>query len=149
MVGYRTAMQDNPQLNVRYYGGRNPKRIVFDKELSLSGQLHLKDNSQDTYIFNFKKDFKDGRNTYVRMERDSQTVKRMLDYLYEQKICSIVVEGGRKTLDMFLQSGLWDEANVITGTNNFQSGIAAPSIPRQAAISEAIGNNTLRTYFNK
>lgn len=149
MVGYRTAMQDNPQLNVRYYGGRNPKRIVFDKELSLPAQMHLKDNSQDTYIFNFKKDFKDGRNTYVRLERDTQTVKRMLDYLYEQKICSIVVEGGRKTLDMFLQSGLWDEANVITGTNSFQSGIAAPTILKQVAISEAIGNNTLRTYFNK
>lgn len=148
MVGYHTAMQDNPQLNVRYYGGRNPKRIVFDKELSLPAQMHLKDNSQDTYIFNFKKDFKDGRNTYIRLERNSEVVKSMLNYLYEQKICSLVVEGGRKTLDMFLQSDLWDEANVITGTTNFNVGIPSPIIPIKAAKVETIGNNTLRTYFN-
>lgn len=149
MVGYHTAMQDNPQLNVRYYYGRNPKRIVFDKELSLAEHLNLKDNSQDTYIFNFKKDFKDGRNTYIRLDRNSEVVKSMLNYLYEQKIRSLVVEGGRKTLDMFLQSDLWDEANVITGTTNFNVGIPSPVIPIKAAKVETIGNNTLRTYFNK
>lgn len=148
MVGYRTAMTDNPQLNVRYYGGRNPKRIVLDKQLELPQHLHLKDNSQDTYIFNFKKDYHEGRTTYVRLNEGTQMLESMLSYLYEQKICSIVVEGGRKTLEMFLQSDLWDEATVITGKVTFNNGTPAPVIPLKAAITETIGDNTLQTYFN-
>jgi diaminohydroxyphosphoribosylaminopyrimidine deaminase/5-amino-6-(5-phosphoribosylamino)uracil reductase len=52
LVGTRTAMHDNPQLNVRDWSGRNPVRIVLDRFLRLSDKLHLFDGRQKTLCYN-------------------------------------------------------------------------------------------------
>ncbi len=41
MVGTGTAAQDNPQLNLRFVTGENPKRIVLDADLRLPLDLHI------------------------------------------------------------------------------------------------------------
>ncbi|WP_421827017.1 bifunctional diaminohydroxyphosphoribosylaminopyrimidine deaminase/5-amino-6-(5-phosphoribosylamino)uracil reductase RibD [Larkinella sp.] len=51
MVGTNTARHDNPQLNVRLWSGRNPVRIVIDKQLQLPTSLHLFDGSQPTLVY--------------------------------------------------------------------------------------------------
>ena len=39
----------------------------------------------------------------------------------------MIVEGGSKTLQSFIDSGLWDEARVFTGQKEFGNGINAPN----------------------
>ena len=53
----------------------------------------------------------------------------MLYSLYENDIQSVLVEGGTKTLQSFIDSSLWDEARIITNENLIiENGINAPQM---------------------
>lgn len=149
MVGYNTVLCDNPQLNVRHYAGRNPKRVVLDKNLTLPKDCNISDNSQDTFIFNFLKEGKEGNNFFIKLEQNDDLIVRMLERLYENRICSLVVEGGKKTIEKFINANLWDEACVIVGNKRFGNGLQAPEIPTKPSEIKMIGNNKLEFYFNK
>ena len=44
-------------------------------------------------------------------------------------IQSVIIEGGSKTLQSFINAGLWDEARVITNTDLIiENGVAAPEM---------------------
>ena len=49
LVGRKTALLDNPSLTVRDWYGKNPLRMVIDRELSLSSSLRLFDGSTPTF----------------------------------------------------------------------------------------------------
>lgn len=149
MVGYNTVLCDNPQLNVRHYAGRNPKRVVLDKNLTLPKDSNILDNSQDTFVFNFLKDTKEGNNTYIKLNQNNFSLVDMLKRLYENRVCSLVVEGGKKTIEKFINANLWDEANIIVGNKRFGNGLQAPEIPTKPSEIKMIGNNKLEFYFNK
>lgn len=149
MVGYNTVLLDNPQLNVRHYSGRNPKRVVYDKYLTLSKEKNVFDNSQETFILNYVKEGREENNVFLKLNENKPFVEQVLERLYEQKICSIVVEGGEKTLNKFLEANLWDEANVIIGEKNFGKGVKAPIISQGLVLMENIGGDILKTYHNQ
>ena len=149
MVGYNTVLSDNPQLNVRHYSGRNPKRVVYDKYLTLSKEKNVFDNSQETFILNYVKEGREENNVFLKLNEDKPFVEQVLERLYEQKICSIVVEGGEKTLNKFLEANLWDEANVIVGEKNFGKGVKAPIISQGLVSMENIGGDILKIYHNQ
>ena len=149
MVGYNTVLLDNPQLNVRHYSGRNPKRVVYDKYLTLSKEKNVFDNSQETFILNYVKEGREENNVFLKLNENKPFVEQVLERLYEQKICSIVVEGGEKTLNKFLEANLWDEANVIVGEKNFGKGVKAPVISQGLVLMENIGGDVLKTYHNQ
>ncbi len=53
----------------------------------------------------------------------------MLSSLYENEIQSVLVEGGAKTLQSFIDQNLWDEARVITNREMIiEEGINAPEM---------------------
>ena len=58
IVGTNTALVDNPHLNVRLWQGRNPIRIVLDRNLRLPCSLNLFDGSQQTLVITEKKNEK-------------------------------------------------------------------------------------------
>lgn len=149
MVGYNTVLLDNPQLNVRHYIGRNPKRVVYDKYLTLSKEKNVFDNSQETFILNYVKEGREENNVFLKLNENKPFVEQVLERLYEQKICSIVVEGGEKTLNKFLEANLWDEANVIVGEKNFGKGVKAPVISQGLVSMENIGGDILKIYHNQ
>lgn len=149
MVGYNTVLSDNPQLNVRHYSGRNPKRVVYDKYLTLSKEKNVFDNSQETFILNYVKEGREENNVFLKLNENKPFVEQVLERLYEQKICSIVVEGGEKTLNKFLEANLWDEANVIVGEKNFGKGVKAPVISQGLVLMENIGGDILKIYHNQ
>lgn len=149
MVGYNTVLLDNPQLNVRHYSGRNPKRVVYDKYLTLSKEKNVFDNSQETFILNYIKEGREENNVFLKLNENKPFVEQVLERLYEQKIYSIVVEGGEKTLNKFLEANLWDEANVIVGEKNFGKGVKAPVISQGLVLMENIGGDILKIYHNQ
>ncbi|MBO7276428.1 MAG: bifunctional diaminohydroxyphosphoribosylaminopyrimidine deaminase/5-amino-6-(5-phosphoribosylamino)uracil reductase RibD [Bacteroidales bacterium] len=148
MVGYNTVLKDNPQLNTRHYQARNPKRIVYDRNLSLPQESNIFDQIQETIIFNHVKDLVEGNNKYIKIDEELPFVSQILEKLYEEKICSIVLEGGAKIINKFLESGLWDEANVIIGQKIFEKGVKAPYISGDFKENK-IGDNILRFYYNQ
>jgi len=58
-----------------------------------------------------------------------QSLQQQMRLLYEQKNQSLMVEGGAKLLNSFLQENLWDEAQIETASFPLRAGVAAP-IPK-------------------
>ena len=72
-----------------------------------------------------------------------------LESLHAHQIQSLIVEGGAKTLQSFLDKGLWDELRVETNLGmTVSDGTRAPLIPAEAVVRETIrdGENQLVCY---
>lgn len=129
IVGTTTARNDNPQLNVREVVGKNPLRIVLDRNLTLPENLNLFDLSVKTIVFTEKnnavsKPFLE----YINVDFNNNLIKQILDVLYLKGILSIIVEGGSILINSFINNGLWDEARIMTGNKIFGKGVKAPQI---------------------
>lgn len=72
-----------------------------------------------------------------------------LESLHAHGVQSLIVEGGRKTLDSFLSQDLWDEIRVETNLNiTVASGTRAPQLPANAVLCETntYGTNTVTVF---
>ena len=148
LVGKRTAELDNPSLTVREWKGRNPKRILIDKNLELAESLSIFDEAAETIIFNAKKTDWQGNRKYIELENfDLYLPQQILYQLYLMDVQSIIVEGGRKTLDLFIQAGLWDEARVFVGAESWAEGIQAPKLIGDLKEEIQVGSDQLKIYL--
>jgi len=127
LVGRITAEKDNPSLNVREVEGGNPTRIVIDKELKLSSALNLFDSTAKTIIFNAKKTEVIDLNYFIKTGYKG-LLNNILEELYKQNIQSIIIEGGSKTLQSFIDKNIWDEARIFTTNKELNTGLKAPII---------------------
>lgn len=128
MVGTNTLLQDNPQLNNRYYGIKNPVRIATDYHLkSENKDLHFYDNTQKTIILNGTKNEENGKINFVKI--DNSNALTIINKLYELGIQNVVIEGGKILLNSFLNINLFDEIRIFKSKKiEFTNGIHAPNI---------------------
>ncbi len=129
LVGRRTALLDNPSLTVREWYGQNPLRLVIDRQLTLPPHLHLFDGSTPTLVFTEKEKAATQNLTYVTLDFGQNILPQIMQVLYEQKIQTLLVEGGSQTLQTFLEQGLWDEAFIEHTRVTLHDGIPAPLLP--------------------
>ena len=129
LVGTNTALLDDPSLTTRLYPRKDPLRLVIDRELKLPGHLKLFDGSAGTIVFNFIKQAEQGMLLYHKLDPKENILTQILSALHDQQILSVIVEGGSKLLQSFIDEWLWDEARVITnGAMEVPGGIRAPSL---------------------
>ena len=147
LTGYNTVVHDNPRLTVRDWQGRNPARIVLDPKKGLGTGYHVFDEVARTYWLNTKEEFKKDNIIAHRFPEDHKLIDG-LNFLYEEKLGSIIVEGGAATLKQFIDQGLWDEARVFTAAKEFKEGIAAPELELEADSEQIIAGDRLSTIFN-
>ena len=127
-VGANTLINDNPQLNVRYCAGKNPVRITF-ADRKLNENLHFFDNTQKSIVFNYEKEEKTDFTHFCKLHKGESTEKSIIQQLYNMNIQSILIEGGQRTLQSFIEANLWDEARILIGNKCFGKGLQAPVIP--------------------
>ena len=146
-VGTNTALSDDPSLTARYWKGKDPVRLVIDKELKLPATLKLFDESANTIVFNNSREMQ-GKITYCRITGEQDYLEQVMRRLYELNIQSVLVEGGTRLLQSFIDSDLWDEARVITNDSlQVPGGILAPELTSQRLEStEQIFSDTIRYY---
>ena len=75
-----------------------------------------------------------------------------MEALYAHHIQSLIVEGGRKTLESFLAQGLWDEIRVETNTRlTVSGGTRAPQLPADAEVvaQHDYDGNVIISYRNR
>ena len=140
MVGYNTALLDNPQLNVRAWTGRDPLRIVTDRALQLPGNLHLFDHSQPTWRLNIINDNSSENLLNVLLPWGDAMLPALMQRLYDAQINQLIVEGGTRLLQSFINAGLWDEALIFKSPVVLDGGVKAPAISGLNESSEMIGN---------
>jgi diaminohydroxyphosphoribosylaminopyrimidine deaminase/5-amino-6-(5-phosphoribosylamino)uracil reductase len=150
LVGKNTAAIDNPQLNVRNWHGRAPKRVIIDRKLELGNKLNVYDQSVETLVFNEVKTAIEGKVKYIALEDFERFVPQyILFQLYLQDIQSVIIEGGAHTINGFIEAGLWDEARIFTGKSVLGEGIKAPCITGIAGKEHLSGADRLKLLFNK
>jgi len=150
LVGTTTAIADNPKLDVREWKGKNPIRVVLDRELKIPKDFNVFDGSTPTVVFTAIRD----TSLYIEsvdyeiIDYSKNIVPQILAVLTRLNITSLLVEGGKQTVQSFIDLNLWDEARVFKGKTYFKKGIKAPVLRGQVEKQLKIGNDTLTFYRN-
>jgi len=127
LIGTNTVKIDNPELTTRLATGKNPLRIIIDKNLILPENLNVFDKSTPTLVINHFKNEMHQNLEYIKTDWKN-VAEEIITVLYKKGITSLIVEGGSKTLNAFISANIWDEAMVFTGNKKFEKGIKAPSV---------------------
>ncbi len=137
LVGAKTIREDDPRLTTRDWEGKNCDIYILSKN----------GVQKDYKIFN--QDSKVKILDSQEIDYDKDIVKQICDKLYADKILSIIVEGGTKTLSNFIDSGVWDEMRIFKTKEKLGEGIKGPKIKHKASKKFDVGDNKLEYYLNK
>ena len=148
LVGTSTAHKDNPELTNRLYKGRSPVRLVVDIDLSLPSSLKVFSGATRTIIFNTKKHKEAGNLFWYQVTNDVSLPVQIVNALHQLNIQSLIVEGGAKLLQSFLDDGLWDEVRVIRNTELIiRKGLPAPVLStKKSPCVEEYGSDRIEYY---
>ena len=149
IVGTQTARLDNPSLNVRDWCGPQPLRIVIDKDLTLPRHLHLFDGSQPTLVVTEKNETIAGAMT-LQVDFNQSILPQLMEELQRRNIQSLLVEGGSKLLQSFIDEGLWDEAYVEHCPQVLGHGLLSPSLinPKKSFKKSLIMGRNYHIFYN-
>lgn len=140
LVGRKTVVADNPSLTVRMCKGKNPIRIIIDKNLSLDKKSNVFDDQAETIVFNNIKSAIIDKTTYLKTDFNYLN-EDILNQLYNRSILSLIVEGGTITINSFIDKNLYDEIRVFTTDKLLEKGINSPVLPDINLIKTSIINN--------
>ncbi len=137
LIGTNTALLDNPELTTRWWSGKSPVRLVVDMNLRLPQSLKIFNGGVKTIIFNGVRQEEKENLIYFKLEKNSNLVRQLMDAFYQLKIQSVLVEGGAKLLQSFIDEGMWDEVRIIKNEELIISnGLNAPVLKDAKKIVE-------------
>lgn len=149
LVGTNTVINDNPKLDVRSWFGKNPTRIVLDKNLRIPNNYKIFDGNVKTIMVTEKeKDLKINNLFFEQVDFSKIIAKKICNVLYKHEIQSVIIEGGSQTLQTFIDANLWDEAKIFVGEVAFSNGIRAPKIKGVESESKMIRSDVLKVINN-
>lgn len=148
LVGTNTAVNDNPSLTTRLVEGKNPLRIAWDLHDRILENSCMKDRNTPTIIFTSNALKISEENLEYIVASPETLVSQTLEVLYQKGIQSLIVEGGTKTLQTFIDRNLWDEARIFISSETFGGGVAAPKLTGKFSHEQHVGNALLQTIFH-
>ena len=137
LVGTKTVLDDNPSLTVRDWTGQNPIRIVLDKDNKLPKDCNVFNKDAETIVISKQ-----------NIDFNTNIASQICTLLHKKNIQSVIIEGGSKTLQTFIDEDLWDEARVFTGKMAFGNGVKAPEFYGNLILEEQIAGDILKIYNN-
>jgi diaminohydroxyphosphoribosylaminopyrimidine deaminase/5-amino-6-(5-phosphoribosylamino)uracil reductase len=146
LVGVNTVLLDNPSLTVREWTGKSPDRIAIDRQGRIPADYTIMDGSVKTIIFTEKEHENRHNLEFIKIKFDENVLQNILKSLFEQNIHSVMVEGGAGILNIFIESGKWDEANVEVSPLKIGEGVKAPVL-RMLPVSKTSFNGHEWLYF--
>lgn len=148
LVGTNTVLEDNPKLDVRDWSGTNPIRIVLDRTGKIAKEHFVRDEKTKTIIITELENLIATENCiYENAIFDIKLTKTIVAILYKYGIQSVFIEGGKQTLQSFIDDNLWDEARVFMGNVHLEKGIEKPVL-NGVYQTKDIKNDQLKLYFN-
>jgi diaminohydroxyphosphoribosylaminopyrimidine deaminase/5-amino-6-(5-phosphoribosylamino)uracil reductase len=149
LVGANTVLKDNPKLNTRFWSGKNPVRIIIDKTQSIDPSYYETDNLIKTIVFSEQIQPQTSKNCiYEKVLFDNDLAQTICKILFKHEIQSVLIEGGAKTLQLFINENLWNEARIFRSNSLLIKGVASPNIIMQNFETISILNDTLTTTYN-
>jgi len=150
LVGTNTVLADNPKLTVKTWEGKHPIRVVLDKDLKIPSHSHVLDTKVKTIVLTQIDDsskYLDGVD-YELIDFSVSVAQQICSVLCKHSITSLLIEGGSKTLQTFIDANLWDEARIFKGPTTFKSGINSPKISGRLLETKPIVSDTLSIFVN-
>ncbi len=150
-VGYNTVLNDNPFLDVRNWIGNNPVRIIIDIDIKIDGKANVYNEYARTVIINKQRNEIHKNIEFYKMLDLEEPINTILRYAYEKNIQSIIIEGGAKTINAFVEVNLWDEAVIIKNSSLIiGKGIFAPILKNGILLhTENIFTDRIEFYKRK
>ncbi len=148
LIGTNTAIIDNPKLNIRNWQDTSIVRVILDKVLKIDTKNNIYDQTVKTIILTEK--IKENQKNIIFEHIDSYNniASQICEILYKHKIQSVIIEGGAKTLQSFIDINLWDQAHIYKGASNFKNGIKSPTIKGNLQTRTKIKHDSLSIYNN-
>jgi len=162
LVGTNTAIMDDPELTTRYWDGPSPIRLVVDMDLSLPPSLKIFNGKQRTVIFNTVKHSEEALPQllsplsgerqglrYYQVTENVNLIHQIVNALYQLRIQSVLVEGGARLLQSFIDEEMWDEIRIIKNEKLIiNNGLAAPEVELKNADDEMkILDDSIKIYY--
>jgi diaminohydroxyphosphoribosylaminopyrimidine deaminase/5-amino-6-(5-phosphoribosylamino)uracil reductase len=123
MIGSRTALADNPDLTVRLVEGRNPKRILLDRQLRVPLQANIFSKDAPTLVFTSRINKRHPKVNalekigvkvfFVREKSESLNLLDVMRLLHEEQLLSVMVEGGAQLFASLIKAGLCDKLHAF------------------------------------
>ena len=149
LVGTQTVLDDNPKLDTRDWAGNSPVRLILDRNRKITTDYHVMQDAVTTYIFTEKPKILNLKNTFeIEMNFSGNIAQQIVDFMFEKNLQSLIVEGGKQTLQTFIDANLWDEARVFKEMTTLGEGTARPICGSEKIQEENILNDKLTTYYN-
>jgi len=148
LVGTDTALIDNPLLNTRYFPNKNPLKYVLDKYNSLPDNLLMFNEPDVAKRFTSKiSKFNDVQISLN--EKQELDLNEISSYFYSQNIGSLLVEGGGKLIQSYLQCNLWDELRVIITKKRLKEGKEIQLKNLNKSSSYILGDDRIEIYLRE
>ena len=146
LVGTTTALNDNPTLNVRSWIGNNPVRVLIDKTLKIPENYNLLNGKELTIVLTERLSKNSTNLLFEVIDFEKNVPVQICKVLYKYEVQSVIIEGGAKTLQSFIDENLWDEAFVFVGNTFFENGLKSPKIKKAPIEIQKISTDTLKIY---
>ena len=148
MVGTNTALLDDPALTARLYPSNNPVRLVIDMDLKLPSSLKLFDGTVHTIVFNQHKQETGEMLSFYKIDKDEKFIPQILNALHKLQLQSVIIEGGAKLLQSFIDENVWDEARIIcNGQLTIGNGLIAPVLKNYLQVEEQQMKTDIISFF--
>lgn len=148
VAGAGTIRADDPQLNVRYWTGTDPVRVILSRSGMLDKESALFRTNGTNIVFTLNTNV-DITNSYiVKLNDSSSSASQVVDFLHSRDIQSVLVEGGAEVLSHFISEDLWDEARVFTGKHFFRKGVRAPGMTGRILVHSEFALSNLDVVLN-
>ena len=126
LVGSNTYEVDNPILDSRKWDNNNPIKFILTKKNKI-----------------------EDKNFEIISTNRQLRVNEINDILFKKNIQSIIIEGGKNTLENFIKSNCWDEARLISSNKRLNGGMKAPKLDLKPSSSFYSKDDLVQTFFNR
>lgn len=149
LVGKNTVIKDNPQLTARLVKGKNPIRILLDKNLEVAEDAKIFNEDSKTIVLNSVKEIKNNHLQFIKIDSSIFSPEEISKILYSENIQSVIIEGGTLTLQKFIDSNYWDETRIFTAPIHWKEGIKSPEFKAESSEKSIINGDKLNIYYKK
>jgi diaminohydroxyphosphoribosylaminopyrimidine deaminase/5-amino-6-(5-phosphoribosylamino)uracil reductase len=147
MVGWKTILNDNSALTVREIAGSSPHRFIIDPHCQTPTDSIVLNDGNPTTLFVQENKFKSLPEAVKLKSVQNISSRSILNELYKANITSVFIEGGRNTLQHFIDDDLWDEARILEGPTEFDRGVSAPKLQNGKVFKSTALNNNRITFL--
>ena len=118
--------------------GRNPIRIIIDKKGNIPKSATVFDDQAQTIVL-----------TSEHIDFKKNIAQQLCTKLHDMNLLSVLVEGGQKTLQHFIDENLWDEIRIFKGDVTFEEGLKGPVFEAKPKFKTKIVKDELLIYTNE